>query len=862
MGGLSRKESARRQNGPWSKGDIRMKIGLGAAILAALSALALVLCQGGGLSAQVSGATSGNREVAGGLLAATKVTQGQLQVIDKDGKAVGQCPLKHTSVQAQIAGFVARVDVTQEFVNPTADKIEAVYVFPLPQDAAVDRMEMTVGDRTIRGEIKRREEARQIYEAAKQAGHVASLLDQERPNVFTQSVANIMPGERVLIKISYVDLLNYENGQYEFTFPMVVGPRYIPGQPIGKSGEGWAPDTTKVPDASKITPPVTPEGTRAGHDISVEVRINAGVPIGEISSVLHEVDIERPSESEARVALTDQETIPNKDFILRYQVAGDMVQTGLLPSTRSAGDGYLSLILVPPKAPGRILIAPKEMVFVIDSSGSQMGWPIEKSKETMKLCIEQMNPGDTFQMLAFSNEVIPLFDKPQPNTPENRALVQEFLASRLGGGGTEMMKAITAALTPPPDPRRLRIVCFMTDGYVGNDLEILDAVKKNIGSARLFSFGIGNAPNRFLLDGMADLGRGAVEYVTLAEKGSLAAEKFHERISKPILTDISIDWGGLPVDDVYPKRIPDLFSSQPVILKGRYVGSAEGTITIHGKLGGKPWSEEVPVTLPNEEDENKALPSLWARAKIADLTAQDYLGLQRGDADPNVKEQVTRLALEYQLMSQFTSFVAVEEKIVTEGGQPKKVAVPVEMPEGVSYEGVFDSMKLAAVYGGFATNAAAGLAPPAAPVAGMVPRQTGSTSVAGVAFKAGRLDLEASGKEEAVLDEAKLRGKTPAERRKTLIEAHLDPALRGIAKKLDKGGNYYVPRRVLVRNRKVLVSIRLVDDSVPKLAQLKRLGFEQTAASGSLRMVVGRVPVGKLEELAQLLFVIRITPVL
>ncbi|MDO8586978.1 MAG: VIT domain-containing protein [Armatimonadota bacterium] len=822
-------------------------------------------------------ALADNKSQGAGLQPPSEITQGQLRVLDKQGQPIGQCPLKHTSVSASISGFVARVDVTQEFVNTSGEKIEAVYVFPLPQDAAVDKMEMKVGERTIRGEIKKREEARQIYEAAKKAGHVASLLDQERPNIFTQSVANIVPGEKVLIKIGYVNLLKYENGQYEFVFPMVVGPRYIPGNPTGQTGQGWAPDTDRVPDASKITPPVTPEGTRAGHDISVEVEINAGTPLGDVSSVLHEVDIRRTAETSARVTLKDQAGIPNKDFILRCQVAGDAVRTGLLPSTRGDNDGYFALVLVPPKSPTPEQIAPKEMIFVIDTSGSQMGWPIEKAKETMKLCVEQMNPNDTFQMLAFSNEVVSLFDSPKPNTPENRAGAREFLSSRLGAGGTEMLKAILAALTPPPDPERLRIVCFMTDGYVGNDFQILDSVKNNVGGARMFSFGIGNSVNRFLLDGMADAGRGAVEYVTLEEKGSPVAQRFYDRISKPVLTDISIDWGGLPVVETYPRRVPDLFSSQPVIVKGRYLHEGEGTITIRGKLGGKAWQEQLKVDLPAKEDDNPAIPTLWAREKIHELTARDYAGLQRGQPDAEVKGQVTEIALEYQLMSQYTSFVAVEEMVVTEGGKPKTVAVPVEMPEGVSYEGTFGGRGSGSVGKGYAWSAvtarisktvtafsvgdrAAALPAPASAGAHYYAAPTVPFAAKPSSDGFHAMDSLAEGdRPQQVIAKP---GLTPAERKRQLIAARLDPLLQGLSAKLDKKGNYSRRGKVEVKAGKVRISIRMSEISAANLAKLKKLGFVRLASSKAGATVIGTAHVSKLEMLAQLGFVRRIAPVM
>jgi Ca-activated chloride channel family protein len=294
-------------------------------------------------------------------------TQGSLQVVGPNGsKAV--CPLKHTDVKAQISGFLSRVTVTQEFENPFKEKIEAVYTFPLPQNAAVDDMTMRVGDRTVRGKILRREEAQAVYEAAKNNGQTASLLNQERPNIFTQSVANILPGEQIKITISYVETLKYENGTYEFVFPMVVGPRYIPGEPTAPKGDGFAPDTDQVPDASVITPKPAPAGMRAGHDVSLDVTLDAGVPIDALTSQTHEVNVERAGDHVAHIALKDQETIPNKDFVLRYDVAGAKISDAVLTHASGPG-GFFTLILQPPERVTAEDVTPKELVFVLDTSG-------------------------------------------------------------------------------------------------------------------------------------------------------------------------------------------------------------------------------------------------------------------------------------------------------------------------------------------------------------------------------------------------------------------------------------------------------------------------------------------------------------
>jgi Ca-activated chloride channel homolog len=621
---------------------------------------------------------------------------GSLQAIGENGSLGQPCPLRHTDVKAEITGSIARVNVTQEFTNPLDRKIEAIYVFPLPQDAAVDDMTMKVGDRTIRGVIKQRAEARKIYENAKQQGHVASLLDQERPNIFTQAVANITPGAAVTITVSYVETLKYDEGHYEFMFPMVVGPRYIPGTPTGVSGGGWSPDTTKVPDASKITPPVAIPGTRAGHDISIAVKLDAGVAIQDLRSELHKVSIDRTGASSARVTLASETEIPNRDFILRYDVAGAQISDAVLtyrPNVRAdPGYGYFALMLQPPERFRSSDVTPKELVFVLDTSGSMMGFPIEKGKQLVSRALTGLNSKDTFNLITFSGDTSVLFPEPVYPTPENLSRAQEFLKSRRGGGGTEMMKAIRAALAPSDEHDHIRIVIFVTDGYVGNDMEIIGEVQKHP-NARVFSFGIGNSVNRFLLDGMAHEGRGEVEYVTLQGDADATVERLYQRLRSPLLTDISVDFGSLQVSDTFPKRIPDLFAAKPLVIYGRYTSPGSGTITLHGKRSGEPWSRTLHVDLPQQQKSHDVLASLWARNKIADLMAQDWTGLQRGTTAPEIEKQITQLGLDYRLMTQFTSFVAVEERTVTEGGAPVTVQVPVELPDGVSYEGIFGNEK-------------------------------------------------------------------------------------------------------------------------------------------------------------------------
>ncbi|HCU36140.1 MAG TPA: trypsin [Armatimonadetes bacterium] len=612
-----------------------------------------------------------------GALSATIREDGQVKHLE--------FPLKHTEVRASIAGMVADVEVTQEFGNPYDQKIEAVYVFPLPENAAVNDMTMKVGERTVRGLIKKRDEARQLYDEAKQAGHVASLLEQERPNIFTQSVANIEPGKTILVTIRYVADLKYDHGTYTFVFPMVVGPRYIPGTPTGQQAGGWAPDTDQVPDASRITPPVLKPDERSGHDIRVTVRLDAGVRIKGLRSKSHEVDIRTEGDSRARVILLPGDRIPNKDFVLEYDVVGDKPEMALLTHRQPGSKHGYFMLMIQPKAELRAEeITPKEMIFVVDNSGSMSGYPIEKAKETMRRCLKGMNPNDSFQVIRFSESASALSDRPLPNTPGNVKKGLKYVDDMQGMGGTEMIEGIKASLSYPPDPERVRIVCFMTDGYIGNENEILAAIEKLLGNARLFSFGVGSSVNRYLLDRMAEVGRGMVQYVRPDEETETCVSRFYERIDKPFLMDIDIDWNGLKVTDLYPRRIPDLFSAQPVIIHGRYTQGGKADIVLKGTVGGEAYSQPLAVELPSANAEDEAMASLWARARVEDLMARMYAGEKQ-----ELVGEVTQLGLEFRLMTNYTSFVAVEEKTVTEGGQAKTVQVPVPMPEGVSYEGVF-----------------------------------------------------------------------------------------------------------------------------------------------------------------------------
>ncbi len=607
---------------------------------------------------------------------------GGLWVQTKDGDSQ-VFPLKHTQVNATIGGNLSRVEVTQRFENPFNDPLEAVYVFPLPDEAAVDDMEIKIGDRIIKGDIKKREEAQQIYEQAKREGRTAGLLEQERDNIFTQSLANIRPGEQIEVTIRYTDSLKFEGGDYEFVFPMVVGPRYIPGTPTGPAG-----DTDQVPDAARITPPVLKPGMRSGHDIAVTVAIEAGVPIQSVQSTSHQIQVQEEGRT-VRVQLANEDTIPNKDLILRYQVAGRETQTTVLTQADDRG-GHFAVYLIPALTYRSNEIVPKDVVFLMDTSGSQSGDPLLKSQELMRRFINGLNPNDTFTIIDFANTATQLSTQPLANTAQNRAKAIAYIDQLQANGGTELMNGINAVLNFPPAPAgRLRSVVLLTDGYIGNDTEAIAAVQQRLPvGVRLYSFGVGSSVNRFLLDRLAEVGRGTMQVIRQDEASGPVAEKFFRQINNPVLTNIQVEWlgeGGKPT--LYPLAAPDLFANQPLVIFGRKDDRRSGRLRIRGvAAGGERYEQVLNVDFESRgERGNPAIAQLWGRARIKELMNQMY-GLETTSG----VQAVTDTALAYRLLSQYTAFVAVSEEVrVDPDGTRRTVQVPVELPEGVSYEGIF-----------------------------------------------------------------------------------------------------------------------------------------------------------------------------
>ncbi len=586
-------------------------------------------------------------------------------------------PLKHTDVRASIDGYISTVNVRQQFENPFNEKIEAVYLFPLPEKAAVSEFLMIIGERRIRGILREKEEAEAIYNAARAQGYQASLLVQHRPNIFEQKVANIEPGKAIDVDIRYFHTLAYEDGWYSFVFPTVVGPRYNPpesGDPVVPVPRGSLP----VPGETSIQ--YLPPDERSAHDLSIEVAIDAGVAIEELKAS-HEIATARETAETATVELAGGAMIPNRDFILKFRVAGDTIKSNLLtyvdPDTQQ---GYFTLMLYPPAGTEALPRRPMEMVFVLDCSGSMNGRPLEQAKAAVATALRHLQEGDTFQIIRFSDNASQFGAAPVPATAENLQRARYYLDTLDGSGGTQMIEGVKAALDFPHDPARLRFVSFLTDGYIGNEVDIIAAVHQRIGSSRIFSFGVGSAVNRYLLERMAKEGRGAVAYLGPQDSAAGVMGRFFNRISHPALTDLTIDWGGMAVTDVYPAKLPDLFVGRPVVVTGKYLGPANG-VTASGMAGGVSHTVEIPAAAAGAEKAYVA--KIWARLRIADLN--DRLA-REPHRSHELEGQIRRTALDYRLMSAFTSFVAVDASRVTEGthGYTVKQAVPV--PEAVRYD--------------------------------------------------------------------------------------------------------------------------------------------------------------------------------
>ena len=603
-----------------------------------------------------------------------------------DGKAV-DLPTMKTDYDVDIRGDLAGVTLRQTFENPTDSPMHATYQFPLNRRAAVHEMVMQVGDERVRAQIKKKEEAKKTYEEAKEEGKAAALLSQKRPNLFTQQVANLMPGESVDITLRYVHPLPREEGSYRLILPMVVGPRYDAGGGQANQlvdGEGQDQELPAHPPVAELSAPETVDPER----VSVEVRIDGGMPVRDIESSSHAVEAVEYTEEDWRVELAEGRTLDNQHFRLRFRLAGEHAEAGVNAYWEEAEQtGYFSMLVEPPVEPPAEEVVSREMVFVLDCSGSMNGVPMDTNKAFMREALRNLRPTDHFRIVRFSSGASEYSSEPLKATDANIDRALEHIDQLRGTGGTEMTRGVEQALSVPVPDDTIRLVTFLTDGYIGNENEVLGLVGREIGDARLFAVGIGNGVNRYLLEEMGRMGRGFARFVD-PQKTDEAVDELVDRLQTPVMTDLTVEWGDAGVQKVTPKPIPDLFAGESIRLHGQYTRPGERRVTLHGKLYGEPVAMPLEVELPAEGGDGESVKLTWARRTIADrmhqLQTPDRLRQPRKN-DRALKDEITDLGLDYGLATQWTSFVAVSEKVVNadaKGGAEKQV--PVAQAEGVS----------------------------------------------------------------------------------------------------------------------------------------------------------------------------------
>jgi Ca-activated chloride channel homolog len=597
-------------------------------------------------------------------------------------------PLVHTDVALDVRGLAAAATVTQHYVNSSAEPIEAVYVFPLPHDAAVYDMEIRIGDRLIKSVIHERDEAKRTYEAAKSEGKRAALVEQERPNIFTASVANLMPGDHIDVRLLYVEPLRWEDGRVRLVFPMVVGPRYIPGtQAVSHTGSGWVFDTDAVSDASRITPTVRNPESRPGQDISLSVDLDAGFEFGSINSISHAITVRNLADGRRHVELASGTTIPNKDFVLEIQQAESAKpKTALFLSPDPAsGETYFLLSAFPPTVQPTKR-EPVEMLYLIDVSGSMAGTSITQARAALLQALERLGSSDRFGILAFNHQYHEFAAEPVTATPENIAAARRFVEHLEAGGGTEMLPALLHVMNKPETFGYLRNIVLLTDGDLGNEEQIFSALRANLGGARLYTVAIGSAPNFFLASKMAQFGRGSFTHT--ADIGEVGQQMGHllETIESPVLTDVKLSFEGVEVDEVYPQRPPDLFLRQPLVVYGRISKGRAGRVHLTARAGDQPYEASFDFDA-GAATFHPGITTLWARQRVEDLT--DQWRESDENARAGIRATLIAHAIRYRLVTQFTSLVAVEEVVTNKGGISTTVPVATELPAGMQMDKVF-----------------------------------------------------------------------------------------------------------------------------------------------------------------------------
>jgi Ca-activated chloride channel family protein len=590
-------------------------------------------------------------------------TTGAPYFLVRKGGSAEVFPMKATRADIAVAGVIAHVRVTQVYENAGSGPIEAEYVFPASTRAAVSSMRMKIGERTIEALIEKRSNARRLYARAKEEGRSASLLEEKRDNVFQMSVANILPGDRVEVALEYAELLVPQNGVYELAYPTVVGPRYVGAQ----GGEGWTHN------------PHLAEGSSPPYRWSLSAKINAGMPIADVASPSHRIVTHFTGASTVHIE-TDDETGGDRDFILRYRLGGEKIETGLL-LLPGKDENHFLMMMQPPERMNPSEIPPREYVFVVDVSGSMTGFPIEIARDLMRKLLSNLRGEDLFNVILFSGGNTVMSERSLPASQANIERAETIVDSMHGGGGTELLPALDEALSLPRSSAHATTIVVITDGYVPVEKETFARIRRNLKKANLFAFGIGSSVNRQLIEGMARAGMAEPFVVTSPTEAKASADRFRTYIESPVLSHIEASFEGFDAYEVEPdpKAIADLFASRPIILSGKYRGVPTGRIVIRGENASGSFVRTMDVGTYSPSDDNRALPLLWARRRIERLSDDLLLG-----DDEKTKGQILALGLRYRLLTTETSFVAIDTIVRNHGQKVEHVRQPLPLPRGVS----------------------------------------------------------------------------------------------------------------------------------------------------------------------------------
>lgn len=589
----------------------------------------------------------------------------------------------NTEIDTTISGLVARVRVKQEFRNSGSNWVEGVYVFPLPDTAAVDRLRMHIGERFIEGEIREQEQARKEYEAAKSSGKKASLVAQERANLFTTSVANIGPGETVSVEIEYLETLSIDEGTFSLRFPLTLTPRYIPGAPLpGRRGSGWSPDTTLVTDASRITPPVV--SSASAHKITFHALLNAGVPLEFVASRYHPIAVNKQSDR-YDITLSEASVPMDHDLELTWRPVPDSAPRALLFTEAVNNVPHALLMVLPPDSEATQQTLPRDLIFVIDTSGSMHGTSLDQAKRALTLALDGLKPADFFNVIQFNTTTSTLFTSNVAASSGNINVAKRYIAGLGANGGTEMRSALQKALSTPVNETHLRQIIFVTDGSVGNEDELFTLIESQLGRARLFTVGIGSAPNSLFMRKAAEAGRGTFTFISALHEVNEKMGRLFRKLERPQITDITVEWPGSVIAESYPTIVPDLYAGEPVYVRARLNSEAREAdiVTVRGNSVTGGWSVELPVTI---SEPSPGIAALWARAKIGELMDQRRAGAKEED----VRNSVTDVALAHHLVSKYTSLIAVDKTPVRPpGANLDNEQVPNLLPYGQSGAAIF-----------------------------------------------------------------------------------------------------------------------------------------------------------------------------